>query len=205
MIKITNLARGGRGLRIMWQCEEMGLPYEAEIVPYPFPGEYRARNPAGGVPFLEDGAVAINESIAIMLYLAEKYGPTPLLPAKNDPAFARVLQLTVLSEATFGAAMNTLIATHFVAPEAEKRNWSVRGIEERLEGTIAFVADTLGDKPFLVGESLTLADIAIGTAFGIWQGALRKTLPDKINAYRERLTARPAYQRALLACNGPGN
>ena len=88
MIKIHNFARGARGQRLMWQCEEMGLPYAVEN--HPFPGGRRpiARStPLGTVPFLEDtGGVAINELVAMMLYVAHEYGPTPLLPTGDDCA-----------------------------------------------------------------------------------------------------------------------
>src|SRR5689334_11409425 len=130
MIKVYNFARGARGLRVLWVCEEMGLPYQVENFGFPPPASYKALNPLGSVPFLEDdGGVAINESVAMMLYVAERYGPTPLLPAKNDPALARVLQMTVFGETTLGAQMNTLMAAHFMAQGDDKTNWSVRGTE----------------------------------------------------------------------------
>jgi glutathione S-transferase len=200
MITIHNFARGGRGLRLFWQCEEMDLPYYAETVTYPPSAAYLKLNPLGSVPFLQDeGGVAINESVAIMFYLAQKYGPTPLLPRKDNPAFARVLQMTVFGEATLGAGMNTLMAAHFAAPEEDKRNWSVRGQELRVEQAVNYVADMLGDNAFLAGDTLTLADICISTGLGILKGALGKTLPDTLAAYRDRLAERPAYQRALKA------
>jgi Glutathione S-transferase, N-terminal domain len=63
MIRIHNFARGGRGLRVIWQCEEMALPYRLETLSFPTSEAYRALNPLGTVPFLEDvGGVAINES-----------------------------------------------------------------------------------------------------------------------------------------------
>jgi glutathione S-transferase len=198
MIKIHNFTRGLRGVRVFWVCEEMGLPYDVATVTFPPSAEYLALHPLGSVPFLEDdGGVAINESVAMMLYLAQKYGPTPLLPAKDDPALARVLQLTVFGEAAIGGGMNTLMAAHFGAPEADKRNWSVRGLESRIETSMGYVANLLGENQFLAGRDLTLADISISTALGIWKGALGKSIPDKLNAYRERLATRPAYQRAL--------
>jgi glutathione S-transferase len=198
MIRVYNFARGARGLRVMWQCEEMGLPYQVETVAFPTNAAYRALNPLGSVPFLEDeGGVAINESVAMMLYLAQKYGPTPLLPEKDDPTLARVLQMTVFSEATLGGSMNALMAAHFGAPEADKRNWSARMTDARVEEAVGYVADMLGANPYLAGSSFTLADIALDTAFGMWVGALGKALPDKLAAYRARLQERPAYQRAL--------
>lgn len=206
MIRIHNFARGARGLRVMWQCEEMGLPYRLETVSFPTSEAYRALNPLGTVPFLEDeGGVAINESVAMMLYLAQKYGPTPLLPDKNDPGLARVLQMTVFGEATIAAGLNPLLAAHFVAPEADKRNWSVRGQEGRVEQAVRYIADMLGTGSFLAGDDLTLADISVSTGLGIWRGALGEALPDKLLAYQERMAARPAYQRAQLANRAPSH
>ncbi|AUX46435.1 glutathione S-transferase [Sorangium cellulosum] len=203
MITIYNFARGARGLRAMWQCEEMGLPYQVETVSYPPSEAYRALNPLGSVPFLEDeGGVAIHESVAMMLYIAQKYGPTPLLPGKDDPALARVLQLTVFGEATIGAGLNSLMEAHFGAPEADKRNWSVLRQEARLEDASRFAAGMLGARHFIAGDDLTLADISMSTALGIWRGALGKTLPDSLAAYQQRMAARPAYQRARGRCNG---
>lgn len=197
MIKIYNFDRGLRGLRVVWQCEEMGLPYQLEKVSFPPSEAYRALNPLGNVPFLEDeGGVAMGESVAMMLYLAQKYGPTPLLPGTDDPALARVLQMTVYGEASIGAGLNSLLGAHFMAPEADKRNWSVRGQEERIARALRYVADMLGANPFLAGESLTLADISVSSMLGIWRGPLGQPLPDRLVAYQEQIAARPAYQRA---------
>jgi glutathione S-transferase len=204
MIKIYNFAHGGRGLRIFWQCEEMGLDYEVVAIPFPYPPDYSARNPAGGVPFLEDDAagVAISESVAIMLYLAKRYGPTPLLPDALDPALARVLQLTVFAEASLGGRMNTLMEAHFGAPEADKVNWSVRGLRNRMAHGLGYVAGVLGDRPYLAGDRFTLADIAIATTLGIWKGALGGEIPAPLVAWRARLAERPAYQRAEARAAG---
>lgn len=196
MITIHNFARGGRGVRLFWQCEKMGLAYETEVVTFPPSAAYRALHPLGNVPFLQDGDVAINESVAIMLYLAERYGPTPLLPKSDPPALARVLQLTVFGEASIGATVNALLAAKFGAPEADKRNWSVRMQDARVEQFVGYVADILGERPYLVGGDLTLADICVSTALGIWRGALDKVLPAPLAAYQDRLQTRPAYQRA---------
>lgn len=203
MIRIYNFARGARGMRVMWQCEEMGVPYRVERMSFPVSDAYRALNPLGTVPLLEEeGGATINESVAMMLYVAQKYGPTPLLPGKDDPGLARVLQMTVFGEAAIGAIVNPLIAAQFGAPETEKRNWSVLGLEKRVENSMEYVVDKLGDEAFLVGGELTLADISICTALGIWRGALGKAIPEKLVAYRARLAERPAYQRALKQCNG---
>jgi glutathione S-transferase len=199
MITIYNFPRGARGLRVAWLCEEMGLPYKVEPVTYPVSDAYRAKTSLGAVPFLEDGKVAMNESAAMMIYLAEKYGPTPLLPPKEDPRYARVIQMTVFSEATFGAGMNTLMMAHFGAPETDKKNWSVRMQEDASAAALRFAEEILGDNAYLAGDDLTIADMTLVTGFGMWKGVLGKDIPPKFLAYRERATARPAYQRAMTA------
>jgi glutathione S-transferase len=198
MMRIHNFARGMRGQRVAWQCEEMGLPYQIEVLSFPPSEAYLELNPIGAAPFLEDeGGVAINESIAMMLYLAQKYGPTPLLPGRDDPMFARVLQMTVFGEATLGMGINPLIEARFAAPEADKDNWSVRRQAARAEKAVRYAEEMLGDGAFLAGSVLTLADISVNSTLGVWCGALGHALPEKLAAYRERLIARPAYQRAF--------
>jgi len=179
----------------------MGLPYEVEAMPFPVPESYRKLHPLATVPFLEDdGGVAMSESVAMLLYLAQRYGPTPLLPTKDPAALARVLQMAVFAEASLGGRMNPLMEAHFGAPEPDKRNWSVLGLEARVERALQFVADTLeADGPYLAGAEFTLADIAMVTIFGIWRGALGKALPDRLAAYQDQIKERPAYQRAQAA------
>ena len=201
MIKVYNFTRGARGVRVFWLCEEMGLPYQVEAMPFPVPASYRALHPLATVPFLEDeGGVAMSESVAMLLYLAQRYGPTPLLPTEDAARLARVLQMSVFAEATLGARMNALMEAHFGAPEADKRNWSVRGLEARVETALDYVAEMLeAEGPYLAGAEFSLADIAVVTIFGIWRGALGKALPDRLAAYQDRIKERPAYQRAQAA------
>jgi glutathione S-transferase len=201
MMKIHNFARGARGQRVMWLCEEMGLPYTVQNHSFPVGTGYRALNPLGTVPFLEDsGGVALNESVAIMLYIAQQYGPTPLLPTGSPALMAQCLQLTLFGETELGMNLNPLIAAHFMADAADKRNWSVLGLEERVTRSVHHADRLLHNRSFLVGEDLTLADISVSCGLGIWQGALGGHLPEGLMAYQDRLRARPQYQRARSRC-----
>jgi len=196
MLKIYNFPRG-RGLRVIWLCEEMGIPYKIEPVSFPPSEAYKKINPLGQVPFLEDdGGVAINESIAMLLYIAEKYGPTPLLPPKTDPKFARVLQLTVFGEATLGASTNPLLIEHFLLPPKDKGGPLTENLRNRVAQQVAYIDTMLGDGPFLAGKEFTTADISVVYALGLC-GVLQKPLGDKLEAYIKRATSRPAYERAV--------
>ena len=200
MLKIYNFFPNGRGLRVSWLCEEMGLPYSLVPIPCPAPAEYRRLNPLGTVPFLQDSdGVAISESIAMMLYIVKRYGPSALLPEDEPAIFARVLQMTELGEATLGAGLNPLVGARYFAPAADKRSWSVRNLEGRAERVLELVRDTLSSRPFIVGNSFTIADISVSFALGMWCNQLGKQLPPSLTAYYGAMTSRPAYRRALGA------
>ena len=201
MMTIHNFAHGARGQRVMWLCEEMGLAYAVQNHPFPVPADYRALNPLGTVPFLQDsGGVALNESVAIMLYVAQRYGPTPLLPTGDAALTARCLQLTLFGETEIGMSLNPLLAAHFMAGEADKRNWSVIGLERRLARAVAYADSLVRDSRYLVGDDLTLADISVSCGLSMWQGGLGGELPAGLAAYQDRVRARPAYQRAKTRC-----
>src|SRR5579871_889558 len=202
MIKIYNFPAPSRAVRPIWLCEEMGVPYEVILTTFPIPAEFRTRYAIGSVPYLEDEGVAMGESIAMLLYIAEKYGPTPLLPEKEDPAFARVVSLSIFSEATMGAWMNVLLGTMFKAPEDQKHTWQTELAETRARNSLDYASKMLGDGPFFGGERFTLADIAIGTSLGMWNMALGKDLPANLAAYSARLAERPAQQRAMKRARG---
>ena len=199
MIKLYDFPHGARGLRVAWLCEEMGLAYT--FVPISFPPDrgYRALNSFGTVPFLQDGNVSMSESVAMMFYLAQKYGPTATLPKADDDRFAKVLQFTLLGEASLSSLMTPLLAARFGAPNDQRRNWSAVGIESRLKGIIDRIGDELAGREFLVGSSLTLADISVATALRIWSRGVGQDLAATLQTYCERLQGRPACKRAMAA------
>jgi glutathione S-transferase len=198
MIHIHDFPRGARGLRALWICEELSLPYTFHPVSFPADAPYLALNPLGTVPLLRDGDVQIIESVAMMLYLAGTHGPTPLLPPPGA-AYARMLELAVFAEATFGGCINPLLAARFAAPPEERDNWSVRRLQARATSYVDYLAARLGDAAYLVGDTLTLADISVEIGLRIWHGALDGAMPDNLAAYRARLALVPAYQRAIAS------
>jgi glutathione S-transferase len=203
MIRIYNIPAPTRALRPIWLCEEMGLSYKVEPVTFPPSAEYRARYGLGKLPFLEDDDVAMGESVAMLFYLAEKYGPTPLLPGKNDPIYPHVLNVTIFSEATLGAGMNPLLATVFAAPDNQKESWLKDYMEGRCQANLTYTEQLLGAGPYVAGEQFTIADIALAMSLGMWTGAaLGKQLSETLAAYQARVAKRPALQRALQRAVG---
>ena len=95
--------------------------------------------------------------------------------------------------------MNPMIATKFGAPASEKSNRTDGFCAARVTDGLAYAHCLLGGRDYFVGDGLTLADIAISTALGMWQGALGKEIPTGLAEHRTRMQARPAYQKAARA------
>lgn len=190
-----------RSQRILWLLEEMGLPYElhdVDIRKRRADAELMAANPAGFLPALKDGETVMVESIAMIQYLADRYGPTPLAPTAGDPTYPTYLQFLHLGEAGLAAYLNPVVANAFFAPEAERDNFGVRAAQGLFLNRLALVETRLGASPHLAGEAFTAADISVHYALemGARLGLAAQYGP-AVAAYAERLTARPGYQRAL--------
>ncbi|WP_201022899.1 glutathione S-transferase family protein [Sphingopyxis sp. H115] len=118
----------GRGFRIAWLLEEMGLPYRLRQVDL-LDGlekdtEFLAINPAGFIPAIVDGDAVMVESIAIIEYLLARYGPGSLAPAPDESRFPVYQQFLHMGEAGLAGPVNTIIATTILAPEKERENWT---------------------------------------------------------------------------------
>lgn len=199
----------GRGFRVVWLLEEMGLPYRLRpvdlIAGVENDPEYLAINPAGFIPALRDGDVTMVESIAIMEYLIARYGhqsksETPLAPAPDDPAFAMYQQFLHLGEVGLAGAMYFSVITRNLAPEAERDNWTAREAVEVFRSRLKLVTRQLGRAPYMAGEAFTAADISVTYALTFAQRAGGFTLGEAEKAYWERTTGRDAYKRALNTC-----
>lgn len=194
----------GRGFRVAWLLEEMGLPYRVRPVDLldglENDAEFLAVNPAGYIPAIVDGEVTMVESIAIMEYLLARHGPTPLAPPAHDPGFPAYQQFLHLGEAGLAGPVNAVIATHILAPAAEWDNpttaWALRTFESRR----GLVARQLARSPYLAGDAFTAADISVTYALQLAERTGNAVMSEAERAYLGRTTGRPAYARAMDSC-----
>ncbi|HZR35338.1 MAG TPA: glutathione S-transferase family protein [Nevskia sp.] len=196
----------GRGFRVVWLLEEMGLPYRLRPVDLlagvEHDAEFLAINPAGFIPALRDGDVTMVESIAIMEYLMARYGPTPLAPDPADPAFPAYQQFLHLGEAGLAASIYFVVGARNFAPESERHNWSASQAQGVFDSRLGLVTRQLARSPYLAGEAFTAADISVSYALGLAKRAGGVTLGEAEQAYLARVRARPAYQWAMETCRG---
>ncbi|HEY1753485.1 MAG TPA: glutathione S-transferase family protein [Caulobacteraceae bacterium] len=194
----------GRGFRVVWLLEEMGLPYRLRPVDLlagiEDDAEFLAINPAGFIPALQDGEATLVESIAIMEYLIARYGPTPMAPDPRDPAFPAYQQFLHLGEAGLAGSIYFVVVARNNAPEAERLNWSAGHALEQFESRLALVTRQLARSPYLAGENFTAADISVTYALELARRGGGVALGEAEKAYVARTTARDGYKRAMEAC-----
>jgi glutathione S-transferase len=204
MMQIITVFGEGRGFRVVWLLEEMGLAYRLRRVDL-LAGvdkdpEFLAINPGGFIPAIQDGDVTMVESIAIMVYLMARYGPTPLAPDPHDPAFPAYQQFLHLGEAGLAVPANYVSSARNFAPEADRQNWSARDALETFESRLRLVTRQLARSPYLAGERFTAADISVTYALMLARWAAGLALGPAEQAYMVRTSGREAYKRALETC-----
>ncbi|MET0569440.1 MAG: glutathione S-transferase family protein [Hyphomicrobiaceae bacterium] len=196
---VPKFARGQvRDLRVRWALEEAGLPYKARLLEQGDQDkpDYRALQPFGQVPILEEDGVVLFETGAIVLHIGERC--EALLP-KDPAARARATQWLIAALNSIEPhVMNVALIDLFYADQEWaklRRPGAVQFLEKRLAG----LSKALGDKPFLDGDRFTAGDLMMSTVLRILHQTDIVTSDKRLAAYIGRCTARPAFQRALDA------
>jgi glutathione S-transferase len=194
-----------RAIRVIWVLEEIGVKAEIKSMPYPprqHAPDYFAVNPTGLVPLLIDGEVRLSESMAICDYLATKHG-SPLVVPTNDPERPQFLQWLWYGESTLMTPLSRLNIVRQVERQVEGKGGPevdaiIAGARDHVAERLKMLEQRLEGRDFLVAGRLTLADISVGYPLHL-VGLLGvdNLLGPRSVAYRERLRARPAYQRAI--------
>jgi len=194
----------GRGFRVVWLLEEMGIAYRLRPVDLLAgvgeDAEFLAVNPAGFIPAIQDGNVTMVESIAIMEYLMARYGPTPLAPGPHDPGFPAYQQFLHLGEAGLAASIYFVLGARNFAPEAERQNWSAGQALRVFESRLTLVTRQLARSPYLAGDAFTAADISVNYALELARRYGGVALGEAEQAYMARISGREAYKRAMETC-----
>jgi glutathione S-transferase len=177
----------------MYLLEELGQPYEVEIVDVRAGDgqkpEYLAINPMGKVPSIRDGDEVVSETGAICAYLGDKYPQAGLAPAIGDRRRGAYLRWLF-----FASSVDAVLVEKMVNREPLPGFQAGYGDYERVVGAFR---KGLERGPWLLGDQFTTADVGLGGGipWALANGTLPKESPFK--DYAERIEARPAYKRAV--------
>ncbi|WP_184422953.1 glutathione S-transferase family protein [Xanthomonas euvesicatoria] len=187
--------------KVLWCAEEAGVAYASIEVGGAFGGnttpEYRALNPNGLVPTLQDGALVLWESNAIVRYLAAQYAPALYPHAPAERALGdRWMDWTT---STFAGVFRDLFWGVLRTPEAERDHARIAAALTHSGELLARADAALAQQPYLSGEQFAMGDIPLGSFIYAWfeMPIERPELPH-LQAWYTRLRARPAYRRAVM-------
>jgi glutathione S-transferase len=189
MLTVHHLAKS-QSERIVWLCEEIGLPYDlirhertAEGGASP---EYKALSPFGTAPVITDGDLTLGESGAIVEYILRKYADGALLLGPGDPDWTSFLFWFHFAN---GSYIPGLMMDHFSPPGATPNPQS------RSERAYRLIEARLGEASWFAGETFTAADVMMCLP----RFAATRDLSASPNtaAYLARVTARPACSTAM--------
>ncbi len=194
--------------RIVWLMEELNLPYELKWydrgADFLAPPEYRALHPVGTAPIIVDGDLVMAESTAIVEYISQRHGGGCLSVPVSDPNYPHYLfwmhfnnnlQSVLFIKLAFQSTGATPAADNPMMATTQRREDGIyRALEQRLGES-----DYLGGAHFSCADIMSVFNLTSLTMLGA--RAVDDSLPNT-KAYVERVTARPAYIKAM-AIAGP--
>lgn len=194
MIKLYG-SMASRAHRCAWMLRELNLPFE--VVPTGFQDgstrrpEFLAMNPNGRVPVLDDHGFVIIESMAINLYLAQKYGG-PLAPASpQEAALAMQWSFWVVTE--IEKPLILACANRFLFAEKDRSEAEAEVALNKLSRPFQVINAHLEARPWLLGERFTVADLNVATVLDLAppSGISFKAWP-RLDNWLQRCLHRPA-------------
>jgi glutathione S-transferase len=188
MLTVHHL-RNSQSDRIIWLCEELGIPYELKCydrVPMAAPPEYKAMTPYGTAPTITDGDFALGESGAIVEYICGKYGNGALVLGPDDAGYADYLFW-------FHFANGSLVPGMMIDYFTKASGAAPTEGPSRSERAYEMTEERLGEAPYFAGDVFTAADVMMCVPWFAQQ--LDLTDRPNMRAYLEHMNERPAWQR----------
>ena len=201
MIRLYHCA-GARSFRALWALEEMQLPYELVMMPFPprsrFEG-YHALNPLGTVPVMFDDDARMTESSAMPHYLGTKYGPTDLVVEPHEAGYADYLNFLVMGEATLTFPQTIVLRYTRLEPPERRATQAADDYRKWFGSRLRAAAGMAGDR-FVCADRFTMADISFAYSLKLATNlGITDLFPAKLVPYYEAMQARPGFKRAIAA------
>ena len=182
---------------------EKGMQYELiPVNPFAIDDEFKKISPLGKIPVLQDGDVTLPDSSAILAYL-EKVHPEPALFPADAADYGRALFYEEYGDTLVYSSIVPIFVQRFVVPNMMNGTPDEQIIQEALgtlPGVCSFIEAEIGDNEWIVGNTFSVADIALTSAFvnlGYGGESIDAQAYPKLTAYVARVHARPSF-KALI-------
>ncbi|MDH5857250.1 glutathione S-transferase family protein [Lampropedia aestuarii] len=201
-MKIWGRINSSNVRKVLWCAEELGLAYEHinaggafGLVNEP---EYRAMNPNGLIPCLQDGDLIVWESNAIVRYLARQYGQEPFTPV--SPAdWAQADQWMDWASLSFAGPLRDLVWNMLRCPPEQRSDAEIQRGEKECARLMQLANTALQHQAFLSGKHLGVGDIPLGCIAYAWFSLpVERPALEHLSRWYASLCERPAYQKAVM-------
>lgn len=196
-----------RSFRPLWMLEELGLPYELTMLPFPpraLARPFLAVNPLGTVPAFssEDaqGTTHMTESAAICQYLATRFSPGQLDVGVHEPDFGAYLNYLHFGEATLTFPQTLVLRYGRFEPEARRQPQVAEDYAKWFLARLRTLEPLLAQQEHLCAGRFTAADVSVGYALMLAEYlGLHERFTPSVAAYWQRLRSRDGWARAMQA------
>ena len=208
MFKIWGRKDGSNVIKVTWCLGEIGVDYERIDWGGPFGGnddpEYRAKNPNGRLPTLEEeDGFTLWESGAVVRYLCAKYSMGELYP-EDLHARAAADKWMDWSSLNLAGFNSVYLDQFFRVPKEERDDSKITEATEQASAMYDILDAHLAENDYIGGDRLTMADFPAGSLTDRWiNWTPNRPSHPNVEAYYERLAARPAYREHVIEANAP--
>jgi glutathione S-transferase len=202
LLKIWGRTNSINVQKVMWAVGELAIPHQRIDAGMQFglvdEPAFRAMNPNGRVPTIDDDGFILWESNAIVRYLVRKYGAGRLSPATVE-TYASADRWMEWSTTTMAPLMTPLFWGYIrTAPEKRDPD-ALEKTRLQMEGVMAILDAQLATNNFIAGHELTLGDVPVGCFTHRWYALPMQRAPHRhIAGWYARLSARPAFQTHVM-------
>ena len=203
MLKIWGRNNSVNVQKPLWCCEELGLQYQRidaggsfGIVNTP---QYRALNPNGLVPTLEDGPFVLWESNAIVRYLLALHAAGTAWYPDDLKARAIADKWMDWTTSSFAGPFRTVFWGVLRTP-ADQQDWpAIHAAIKECDTLLSMADQALAVKPYLSGDEIGMGDIPLGSFIYAWfEMPIERAPQPHLQAWYARLKQRPAYRKAVM-------
>jgi len=188
--------------KVLWTCGELGLDYERIDAGLAFgvnnTPEYKAMNPNGLVPTIDDDGFILWESHAIVRYLARKHGVGKLWP--TDPVTAADADRWMdWYHTTLFVGVRVMFQTLIRTPPEKRNMVEVEENRKKAEAAFRLLEAHLAKNDYMTGRTFTMGDIPVGVATYRWLNLpIERPAMPAVERWHARLAERPAFRERCM-------
>jgi glutathione S-transferase len=203
MLKIWGRTTSSNVQKVLWTCAELGVTYDRVDHGGPFGGnrdpEYLKLNPNGLVPTVIDGDLVMWESNTICRYLCNTHPNGDSLYPSDFAARTHVERWMDWQLSVIGAPMGALLQGLIRSTPETRDPGAIETARRRAIAAWEIVDDGLADQPYLGGQSLSLAEIVMGTHIYRWFNyPIERPQMPRLHAWYERCLGRPGFKNHIV-------